>query len=232
MAEERQKQAGSFGCREFDTNLPAYLEGEKSADVQVHAQQCSSCRSLLADLESIRVAARDLPMESPSPRVWHNLRAALAEERLIRERESFWRRWTSSFSLVPRSAPAAALAFALVLAVIMIFKGDIQKNGNRNPSLAPAAISNTVPVGLLGVQSNLVRTVKEMEESYRAHEASLDPSAQRVYRAGLTSLNNSIQECLDSLQKQPHNTLVREYLMQAYAQKAEVLASAMEYGGR
>ena len=232
MAEERQKQTGSFGCREFDTNLPAYLEGDKSPDIRMHAEQCSSCGSLLADIDSILVAARDLPMESPPPRVWSNIRATLAEEGLIREREGFWRRWTSSVSLVPRSAPAAALAFALVLAVIMVFKGDIQKNGNRNPGLSPATISNTVPVGLLGVQSNLAQTVKEMEENYRLHEASLDPSAKLVYRAGLTSLNNSIQECLDSLEKQPHNTLVRDYLMQAYAQKAEVLASALEYGGR
>jgi hypothetical protein len=232
MAEERQRQTGSFGCREFDANLAAYLESEKNADVRMHAEQCSSCGSLLADLESIRVVAGDLPMESPSLRVWSNIRAALAEEGLIRERESFWQRWISSVSLVPRTAPAAALAFALMLAVIMVFKGDIQKNGNRNTALTPASISSTVPVGLPGVQSKLVRTVKEMEENYRAHEASLDPSAKRVYRAGLTSLNNSIQECLDSLQKQPHNTLVREYLMQAYAQKAEVLASALEYGGR
>jgi hypothetical protein len=232
MAEERKKETGSFGCPEFDTNLPAFLEGEKSADVRTHAGQCPPCGSLLADIESIRVAARDLPMESPPPRVWSNIRAALAEEGLIRGRQSFWRRWTSSVSLVPRSAPAAALAFALVLAVIMIFKGDLQKNGNRNPALNPVTISNTVPVGLLGVQSNLARTVKEMEANYHTYEASLDPSAKRVYQAGLTSLNNSIQECLDSLQKQPHNTLVRDYLMQAYAQKAEVLASAMEYGGR
>jgi hypothetical protein len=232
MAEQKQKQTGSFGCQEFDANLAAYLEGQENADIRMHAERCSSCGSLLDDLESIQVTARDLPLESPSPRVWSNIRAALAEEGLIREREGFWRSWISSVSLVPRTAPAAALAFALILAVIMVFKGDIQKNGSRNPALTPATISNTVPVGLPGVQANLVRTVKEMEENYRAHEASLDPSAKRVYRAGLTSLNNSIQECLDSLQKQPHNTLVREYLMQAYAQKAEVLASALEYGGR
>jgi hypothetical protein len=232
MTEHRQKQSGSFGCQEFDANLAAYLEGHENAGLRMHAERCSSCGSLLDDLESIRVTARDLPLESPSPRVWSNIRAALAEEGLIRERESFWRRWISSVSLVPRTAPAAALAFALILAVIMVFKGDIQRNENRNTGLTPATISSTVPVGLLGVQSNLVRTVRAMEENYKEHEASLNPSAKRVYQAGLTSLNNSIQECLDSLEKQPHNTLVREYLMQAYAQKAEVLASALEYGGR
>lgn len=232
MTEETRKQAGSFGCREFNANLAAYLEGERHDEVRLHGEECSYCGSLLDDLESIRGAARDLQMESPSSRVWSNIRATLVEEGLIRERQSFWRRWISSVSLVPRTAPAAALAFALMLAVIMVFKGDIENNGSRNPALTPATISSTGPADLLGVQSNLVRTVQAMEENYKSHEASLDPSAKRVYQAGLASLDNSIHECVDSLQKQPHNTLVRDYLMQAYAQKAEVLASALEYGGR
>ncbi|HET9179341.1 MAG TPA: anti-sigma factor [Terriglobia bacterium] len=232
MAEESQKQTENFGCQEFNASLAEYLEGEASLDVRLHAERCSSCGSLLDDLELIRLTARDLPLESPSPRVWSNIRSALAQEGVIRERAKFWQRWIPSVPFVPRTAPAAVLAFALMLAVIMVFKGDIQNRESRNPAVTSATASSARQADLLGVQSKLVRTVREMEEDYRAHEASMDPSAQRVYQAGLTSLNNSIQECLDSLQKQPQNTLVRDYLMQAYAQKAEVLASALEYGGR
>ena len=232
MAEERQKKSGNFGCQEFDLKLGAYLEGEASADVSTHAKQCSSCSALLDDLDFIQAAAKDMPLETPSPRVWSNIRATLAKEGLVREQKSFWGRWIPSVSsLVPHSAPAAALAFALMLAVIMLFKGDVQRNGSQKPASTPA-VATAVPVGLSVVQLNLARTVEAMEENYKAREASLDPSAKQVYRAGLTSLDNSIHECLDSLHKQPHNMLVREYLMQAYAQKAEVLASALENGGR
>jgi hypothetical protein len=231
MVEVRQRQIENPGCREFEANLAAYLEGEACPDVSAHAKQCSSCSFILEELESIRAVAKDLPLEAPPPRVWSNIRATLAAEGLFREQKPFWLRWISAASLVPRTAPAAALVFALLLAVIMVFKGDIQRNGSRQPVLTSSAAS-IVPVGLSGVQTNLVRTVQDMEASYRARESSLDPSAKQVYQAGLTSLNNSIHECLDSLQKQPHNMLVREYLMQAYAQKAEILASALEYGGR
>lgn len=231
MGEERREQSGVTGCQEFDLRLAAYLEGEASADVSTHAEQCCSCGSLLSDLQLIRASAKNMPLESPPPRVWSNIRASLAEQGLIREQKSFWRKWVLSVSLVPRSAAAAALAFALMLAVIMLFKGDIQRNGGLQPVSTPA-VATAVPVGLSAVQSNLVRTVAAMEENYQARESSLDPSAKQVYRAGLTSLDNSIHECIDSLHKQPHNMLVREYLMQAYAQKAEVLASALEYGGR
>lgn len=231
MAEERLRQGEYSGCREFDANLAAYLDGEQNTAVLLHAEQCMSCSALLSDLEMIRVAAEDLPLESPSPRVWSNIRATLAQEGLFREREGFWKRWIASASLVPRTAPVAALAFALVLAVIMVFNGDVQRTGIQNPSLNKVT-SSIVPVGLSSVQRNLVRTVQAMEENYKAREASLDPSAKQIYQAGLASLDGSIHECLDSLQKQPHNMLVQEYLMQAYSQKAEVLASALEYGGR
>jgi len=231
MAEERRKKSGNFGCHEFDASLATYLEGEENRDVRLHAEQCSSCGSLLEDLESIRSAAKDWPLESPSPRVWSNIRATLGEEGLFRERESFWRRMVAQALFVPRTAPVTALAFALVLALILVFRGDFGRNGAPAPTSAPV-VASVIPVGLSAVQANLVGTVRAMEENYKAREALLDPSAKQIYQAGLASLNNSIQECLDSLQKQPHNTLAREYLMQAYSQKAEVLASALEYSGR
>ncbi len=231
MVEEKKRQSGNYGCQEFHANLTAYLEGEENSGVRLHAEQCSSCGSLLADLEAIRSAAKEWPLESPPPRVWSNIRATLAQEGVFRERESFWRKWIPQASRLTGAAPLAALAFAMVLAVILVFRGDIHRNVVPTSSPAPVAES-VVPVGLTGVQANLVRTVQAMEESYKAREGSLDPSAKQIYQAGLTSLNHSIQECLDSLQQQPHNTLVRQYLLQAYAQKAEVLASAMEYGGR
>lgn len=234
MAEERKRNRGDedFGCQEFNTNLAAYLEGEENRNVRAHAEQCTSCGALLDDLELMRSVAKELPLESPSPRVWSNIRAALEQEGFFRKRESFWGKWVAGFSLVTGGAPVAALGLALVLAVILVFQSDIRKNVNSNPSPAPVATS-VVPAGLSGVQTNLVRTVQAMEENYKSREDSLDPSSKQIYRAGLASLDNSIQECLVSLQKQPHNLLVREYLMQAYAQKAEVLASALEeYGGR
>ena len=231
MAEERDKRSENSGCQEFNANLIAFLEGEENPDVRTHAEQCSSCGSLLADLELIRSAAKDLPLDFPSPRVWSNIRANLSNEGYFRDQESFWRKWSGRAALLTGAAPAAAFVLALVLAVILVFRGDIRRNVSPTPSQAPVAAS-VIPVGLSSVQANLVRTVQQMEDSYKAREALLDPSAKQTYQQGLASLDNSIHECLYSLQKQPDNMLVREYLMQAYAQKAEVLASALEYGGR
>lgn len=231
MAEERHKGTGNSECQEFNASLGAFLDGEENPSIRRHAEHCSSCGSLLADLELIRSSAKDLPLESPSPRVWSNIRANLAEEGFFHNHESFWKKWVARISLVPSPAPVAALAFALVLAVVLVSRGDLSRKMTPSPSPAPVATS-VAPIGLSSVQANLIHTVQQMEESYRARQATLDPSAKQIYEQGLASLNNSIHECLDSLQKQPNNMLAREYLMQAYAQKAEILASALEYGGR
>jgi|YelNatPaOPRAMG01_1025707.scaffolds.fasta_scaffold131419_2 hypothetical protein len=231
MREERQESNRKFGCQEFDANLAAYLEGEENSDLRSHAEECSACGILLDDIEAIRSAARELPLESPSPRVWSNIRATLAQEGYIREQESFWQRWAGRITFGPRMAPVAALAFALTLAIVLLFHGDIQQNVNPAPAL-PSVAERATPVSLSDVQTNLIRTVQGMEENYKAREASLDPSAKQVYAAGLASLDSSIRECMESLRNQPENMLAREYLMRAYAQKAEVLASALEYGGR
>lgn len=231
MSEGMQRTGDYRACKEFEANLASYLDGEGHEEVRRHAEQCSACGAVLGDLELIRSVAQDWPLESPSPRVWSNIRATLVEEGVIRRRERWWRGWFAPIVRAPRTASAVALAFALVLMSILIFKGNVQQNQVQQPAQTQAVA--TVPAeNLMGVQSNLIHTVQAMEANYKAREASLDPSAKQIYQTGLASLDNSIQECLNSLQKQPHNMLVRRYLLQAYAQKAEVLASALEYGGR
>ena len=64
----------------FDEELEAYLEGEARPFIAAHALDCSGCGALLADLQSIRQAARDLPQEEPSRVVWANVRARLEAE--------------------------------------------------------------------------------------------------------------------------------------------------------
>jgi len=67
-------------CRQFNAELEAYLEGEARPFIASHAQKCPACSDLLADLQLIRVAARNLPQEEPSPAVWTNIRQSLAAQ--------------------------------------------------------------------------------------------------------------------------------------------------------
>ena len=81
MEESRYKAIAA--CSRFDDELEAFLEGEARPFIMAHAQDCASCGALLADLQAIRKAARELPLEAPSPAVWANVRARLAAEGAI-----------------------------------------------------------------------------------------------------------------------------------------------------
>lgn len=213
MGEYGREQAE--GCRRFNLELPAHLEGESRTFVTVHAQECVFCRVLLQDLETVRVAARQLPREEPSPRVWANLRAQLRQEGIIREKETAWG-WLANWRQHVQLAPVGTLACLVILGSFLTAPGT----SLRAPASAPQADVGPDPV------------LADMESTFKANEKFLAPEVRDTYDKSLLSLDDSILECQNSLQQEPGNSLAHEYLLAAYSRKAEVLASALESTGR
>jgi hypothetical protein len=107
---------------------------------------------------------------------------------------------------------------------------SIQRSGWSDQAAgSPKAALITLPAGEDGA---LARVVSDLERDFRANEASMAPDLKATYDKSLVSLDGSIQECLDSLQQEPGNTLAHDYLLTAYTRKAEILSSALEFEGR
>ncbi len=220
------------GCRQFDLNLEAYLEGEARPKVAEHARECAYCAVMLADLEQIRFASRHLPLPEPSPRVWANIRASLAAEGIIREQIPAWRRWIPHLRLLQSPGPISALAGLAVLALTLL--GLPEGFQILGPSDIPSGGETaTVTAAVLPhMSSDLTRTLREMEAAYQARESSFEPALKESYKKSLDTLDATIEECARHCQREPGNALARQYLMHAYQSKAEVLASALESSGR
>lgn len=221
--------AEKVGCREFEIELAAYLEGEDRPAVYDHAQQCPFCSGTLADLEQIRFASHHMPLEDPPARVWANIRAQLAQEGVIRDPARGWLRWFRLSALVPNPVPIAALAGLAIFGTSFLIYSRVFEV-SLTPGRLPAQASVVTPRSV--EESNVTRTLEEMERSYQASEETLDPAVKVVYQKSLKSLDTSIGECRDSVRREPTNDLAHEYLLTAYAQKAVVLASALEFEGR
>ncbi len=232
MQGDRQDQLQRQGeaCRQLDRELAAYLEGEARAGVESHARECPYCGALLADLELIRSECRGLPAEAPPAWLWANIRARLAQEGLVREEAAGAASWFSWLRFEEFAAPAGALA-ALTLVAAMFLASPSALEENRAAALLPAGRPQAAPVKIAPATNVAVlETVVEMEKNYRAQQAALEPALKAVYEKTLNSLNASIRECSDSVEREPTNTLAQEYLMTAYVQKAEVLESALQEG--
>ena len=208
------------GCGLFMAELDAYLEGESRPTLESHASVCPRCGAVLADISLIRSTASGLAVEEPPARLWLNIRATLVEEGIIRAPETFWQRWFASSNLVFGPAAAAA-AVMVVLAAVVVKESRLLFPPPATPAAASAVGANPV----LG-------QLEEMELSYRAEANSLQPSLRATYEKGLESLDDEISDLSDSVRRNPSDTLARDYLNAAYAQKAQVLEAALNLGDR
>jgi len=215
-------------CYQFELELEAYMEGEKRPFVMAHIRECRVCGVIVEDLEALHAAALELPLEEPAPSVWSNTRARLAAAGAFTEKPSFWN-WFGQLELLRRPIPVAAFASLFILGCLV--------TAPRNyPGREPASAVSAWPAGpairsmaFVGDSDALERVVRELEEAFRAREGSLAPDLKATYENSLISLDASIRECSDSLQREPDNSLAHEYLLAAYSQKAQVLSSALEF---
>jgi len=231
----RLEAEGAFGippCTQFGEELEAYLEGESRPFIISHSQDCATCANLLADLQSIRQAARELPLEEPSRVVWANVRARLEAEGAFGTPVSGWRQLLAR-RVFPHAIPVGVLALLVLLGSVLtlpsnsMYRWDTSNEVAGSP--AGAQMASAMPAAEDGA---LVRVVSDLESNFKASEASMAPDLKATYEKSLVSLDGSIRECLDSLQHEPGNTLAHDYLLTAYTRKAEILSSALEFEGR
>jgi predicted anti-sigma-YlaC factor YlaD len=70
-----------MSCQEFQAHLPELIGSGENAANHPHVQNCELCRALLADLETIAEAARQLfPVEEPPDELWNQIESAIQKE--------------------------------------------------------------------------------------------------------------------------------------------------------
>jgi hypothetical protein len=230
MTEERYVKTA--GCYQFDIELADYLEGAGKPHVDDHARQCARCGAILADFQQIVALGRQLPLAEPPATIWAHVRATLETEGIIHEPVGFLDRWLGQLHLVPNPIPLGALGCLAILATLLTGTPAVPDHSETPDEPVTLNAMNNVPVQSAGLDSDLSRTIRELENSYNSRARSLDPSVKDTYEKSLASLNSSIRECRDSLRREPANALAGEFLFAAYTQKAEVLASALEFDVR
>jgi len=146
--------AGAFGvpaCSRFEVELEAYLEGEARPFILSHAQDCAPCGALLADFQSLREAARDLPQEEPSRVVWANVRARLEAEGAFGVPVSGWRQ-LRAWRIFPHPIPLGVLTALVFLGSVLALPSRSNQRWWQGPDetalSSPAAqTASAMPTG-------------------------------------------------------------------------------------
>jgi len=70
-----------MSCAEFQAQLPDIIAAGGHAADHDHVKSCDLCRALLADLETIAEAARQLfPSVEPPDKLWTQIESAIKED--------------------------------------------------------------------------------------------------------------------------------------------------------
>jgi hypothetical protein len=76
-----RQYANTLSCAEFQAQLPELIGSANHISDHSHLQSCNLCRALLADLDAIAQAARQLfPVEDPPDALWKHIESAIGNE--------------------------------------------------------------------------------------------------------------------------------------------------------
>ena len=71
----------NLSCAAFQAQLPELIGSGENVAYHPHFQSCELCRALLADLETIAEAARQLfPIVEPPDELWEQIESAIRNE--------------------------------------------------------------------------------------------------------------------------------------------------------
>jgi hypothetical protein len=194
-----------MNCAEFQRGLPYIIDGNGSAEEEEHLRTCKVCADLVQDLRYIAEQAKLLvPMEEPSPRVWNGISKTLEREGLVKpaparrgllgpQRQSWG--W-----MIP---VAAVLALAVGISIWR------QHSTSQN---AAANEASTRPTAIAAEDGDDQQVLDQL--------AQVQPALRADFEQNLQNVNAYIRDAKNSLQENPDDNEAKQYLMQAYEQKA------------
>jgi hypothetical protein len=216
-------------CNQFLNQLEQWMEGERSSDAQAHARECAQCRGFVADLDAIHQSASSLALDDPEPpaRLWISLRAQLAQEGIIRgEKRGRMHRLKELFEGTFTATPRPALAGAYLVALVAV--------GGALVSTTHTQVSQVNDDRWMSGMQSSTQPLSAQLDSAEQDAISSMPDSNPVVTASLHKnlaiVDNYIALCEKNMHEDPQSEMARDYLYQAYQQKADLIAQMSERG--
>jgi hypothetical protein len=217
-------------CKEVEAVVEQEGLAPLPKEVSSHLAECRECRNYIADLTSIVDVARKMPSEiAPPDRIWISLLAQLESEGIIREpvlapapeATSWWHGFNQFFR-------SRALATTTV-GMLIFFAGLLQLRTDNGPAanVPPPEAPMTAPEPFAATRIVL----NEQEPVARGIILASTSPVDTSLRENLQKVDDFIADCEHRLNDAPQDDLAREYLSNAYQQKAELLSLMMDRGG-
>ena len=204
----------SMTCRHFHEDLERWMDGERTPAAQAHLRSCAACSGLISDLKAIEIEAHSwsAPLVEPPERVWVSLRNQLEAEGIIKTPElvaqhagtNWWSR------LFPASA-RPVLAGAYLAALVALVAGGLASTHRTAPPLIAQNFRPTVGATVVSSPRFSNSAVADLNQS-------------------LAIFDKQIAMCEKSVSEEPDNEVARDFLYDAYQEKADLISEISERG--
>jgi len=208
-------------CRDVEVVIEQEGLAPLPEAARAHLAGCRHCQELVSDLAAIVSVAYKLPAEvEPPARVWASVRTQLELEGIIKEpmaapSEEHLSWWHGFSGLFRSRALATVTAGALIVAAAILQL--------RQPSELPSP----PPPPDIG---QTARLLNEQEVDLRNMHLTSTSPVDTALQQDLQQVDEFIADCERRLKEVPQDDLAREYLYNAYQQKAELLSAMMDRG--
>ena len=208
-------------CKDLEIVVEQEGLAPLSERARAHVSGCRHCQAFVADLATIVSVAKEFPAEvAPPSRVWVSLRAQLELEGIIKkpalapiaERASWWHGFGGL--LRGRTLATATVGLLIVVAgVLQLHQSTVPATGHLDPIFDTAL------------------TLNEQEHDLTNMQLASTSPVDTSLRQNLKQIDDFIADCERRVKEEPQDDLAREYLSNAYQQKAELLSAMMDREG-
>jgi hypothetical protein len=211
-------------CRELEVFFEEEGLAPLSAAARQHLSECHACKHFFDDVTGIVALAHQLPAElDPPEHIWISIRNELVREGTIRGLSGDRVPWWQSFAELFRNRSLATAAVAMVMIVVAFLLGSQPRDQVRQVQPAQEdPYASTVTV-----LSQQEHDLANMQLASTGENSAVDASL----RQNLEQVNEFIADCERRVREEPSDELAREYLTNAYQQKAQLLSAMMDRGG-
>jgi hypothetical protein len=227
-----------MNCEKCQELLSEFLDGtlghREHAALSAHLAACSACALAREEFHAIIGAARDSREQLYSPpderALWLRVRNAVEGESratTTRATTGFWprllrKRWEFSLPQLATgvAALAIAVAFMTTLGVSYVTSGRRSDAARADRSVRRVVADDTYPGAYLEPHEANLRYWGQRVE---ARKASWNPRMRASFDRSLSVLDQTVNESLEDLRRNPHDEVAEEVLNSAIQGKVELL---------